>query len=145
MIALIMNSCSIFQKNIKRLDYSLVDFNSLPVEIKELFYNKKNIPLEEVRDFTEIDLFTFNTAYKYEYKTIDLAKDLWISHYLLIDKTNNITYRIDSGTPFPVFVNGTELFIPTKFMVFSVREEYLDTLSFKKYSLETNKLRRRSK
>ncbi|MDL2262899.1 hypothetical protein LJC11_05300, partial [Bacteroidales bacterium OttesenSCG-928-I21] len=109
------------------------------------FYSKKNIQIAEMRDFTNIDLFTFNTAYKYEYKTIYLVKDLWISHYLLIDKTNKITYRIDYGTPSPVFINDKELFVPTKFMVFSVNEEYLDTLCFKKYLLEANKLRRRSK
>ena len=142
-ILLLMNGCVIFQKPIKKLEKDNVSFSSIPVEVKEFFYSIKDVPLTESWDFSLTELFTFNTAYDYQFQTIDLVKDLWISHYLLIDKTNNITYRMDYGTPLPVIVCGKELFVPTEFNVLSVKEANFETLTFNKYSLETKKLRRR--
>ena len=159
LILFAVNGCIIFQKPIKKLEKDNVPFSSIPVEVKDFFYilesintrterveffnNSENVPSTEKHDYFSPQLFTFNTSYEYQFKTIDLVKDLWISHYLLIDKTNNITYRMDYGTPLPVIVCGKELFVPTEFNVLSVKEANFETLTFNKYSLETKKLRRR--
>ena len=101
-----MSSCGVIMrvchKSINRLEKATIPFNSLPVEIKEYFYivstiktrteideffnNSKNVPPTEKGGFTP-ELFTFNTAYEYEFKIVNVFRnsDIWISHYLLID------------------------------------------------------------
>ena len=147
LIAFIMNGCITMSlyKSIDKIEKDTVSFNSLPIEVKEFFYKSKKKSYE----FYLTQLFTFNTAYEYELKTIYTVKGLWISHYLLIDKTNNITYRIDYGTPYPFIVFDKELFIPTGFNIFSMimnkSEDEIEKmdLTFNRYLLE--KFNRRAK
>ena len=89
-------------------------------------------------------LFTFNTAYEYEFKTIEAM--IGTCHARLIDKTNNITYIIDrSAIMFPIFVYGNELFMPTEYNVHVVvRNRGFEVLNFTRYSL-TNHSRRARK
>ena len=148
LIMLVMNGCSIVwsvHKHISKPKETNVSFNYLPVEVQEFFYNSRKTPLSERYEFSSTELLTFNTAYEYQFKTIALVKDLWISHYLLIDKTNNVTYRINYNIPRPVIVYDKKLYIPTQYNVFSVREDNFETLTFDRYSLENKKLRRKEK
>lgn len=149
--SIILDGCVVvnFHKSINKLEKDTISFNSLPVEVKEFFYDIKNIPTTESWNFSMTRLFTFNTTYEYEFKTIDAVKDLWISHYLLIDKTNNIIYRINYNIPRPVIVYNREIFIPTEYNVFSMlknkSEEEIEkmNLTFDRYLLDSDRKYRR--
>ena len=148
---LIMRGC---HKSINRAKKDTVIFNDLPKEIKEFFYTIANIRGREKRhefysssenvsltdrhklsinEWFIPNLFVFNTTYEYELKTVHVLKssNLWTSHFLLIDKTNNITYRINLGK-FPIIIYNAELFIPT---VYNWQLESFDTLNFDRFCL----------
>lgn len=161
--SVIMSSCGtisyVCNRSINRLEKDTVPFNSLPVEVKEFFsefsktrgreatmdffHNSKNVPATKKHEYVSPFLLTFNTAYKYQFKDVDFVKDLWISHYLLIDKTNKITYRIDYGNPFPVIVCDREVFIPTEFNIFSTYKRKPETVDFVRYLLDSDRKYRR--
>ena len=124
---LIMSSCN---KSINNLKKDTVSFNSLPVEVKDFFYNIRNTPLTGRHEYLEFiynsgyvpsterdeyhwpNLYIFNTTYEYQFKTVGtlIGPSSWISHYLLIDKTNNISYKIRRGTPLPIIIFDREIF-----------------------------------
>ena len=164
-IVLTMSNCwtisYVCHKSIdKKLENDIVPFDSLPVEVKEFFYaheklntnkemlefynNSQNVPLTERQKGIHIDLLTFHTTYEYKLEVIDFVKDLWNSHYLLIDKTNKITYRIDyTCIPSPVIVYGGEIFIPKVYNIYSVYRNKLETVTFDRYSLDSDRRYRR--
>jgi len=171
--SVIMSSCGtisyVCNKSINRLEKDTIPFNSLPAEVKdfineykkirgreasiEFFLNSKNVPSAEKHELSinkwyEPFVFIFNTAYEYQFKTIDAVKDLWISHYLLIDKTNKITYRINYGRPVsPIFVYNNEIFIPIEeYNLFSViwgKDLETFDLDFVRYLLDSDRKYRR--
>jgi len=114
---LIMSSCVSFEtlshKSINMLKNSTISFSSLPVEVKEYFYCYRNIPYWEMQG--KDILFICNTTFEYELKNVRWLA--WDPHWLLIDKTNNITYRLSyfSNVPTPVIVFDREVFIPTDY------------------------------
>ena len=153
-IVLTINSCGIVKricyKSINRLEKDTVTFSSLPIEIKEYFFYYRKIPYLERQDKDK--LFTCNTAYEYEIEKVRLFTwdDILISHYLLIDKTNNIIYRLNYETAlFPVIVFDREIFIPTDNNIFSKLGRYERgeiELTFKRYFLESDgRFRRKTK
>ena len=130
----LISSCGIISRachrNISRLDRDIVPFSSLPAEIKEFF----NLPTNERQEKygRNINLLTMNTTFEYELVHVGMidgrrgerSNDMWISHWLLIDKTNNITYRLNhTGNSaiitFPVIVFDREIFISTERNIFT--------------------------
>ena len=133
-IILLISSCGIIRRachrSINRLDKEIVPFSSLPVEVKEFF----NLPTSERQERygRNRNLITINTAFEYELVHVGMidgrrgerSNDMWISHYLLIDKTNNITYRFNfTGSSaiitFPVIVFDREIFMATDLNIFT--------------------------
>jgi hypothetical protein len=152
-IILITNSCGIAMrvchKSINRLKKETVPFSSLPVEIKDFFYYYRNIPDSKMQGKDE--LFTCNTTYEYECQYIDMrggSDGMWIACHLLIDKTNNITYRLSilENVPTPVIVYDREIFIPTAYNPFTTLWYYErgeKEFTFKRYFLESDRRFRR--
>ena len=166
-------------KSIIKTKKEIVSFSDLPFEVKEFlitvkniqapydstravmfdfFSNSENVPLAERERLDEYhcypDIFIFNTDY--EYKLTDVCRltgkipaTLWISHFLLIDKTNNITYRINyEDRAFPLIIYNGELFKPTELMMYStlrsaLQPDAFETLIFEKYSLRNHNRRAR--
>jgi hypothetical protein len=125
-----MISCN---KSINDLEKDNVSFNSLPVEVKECFYKMKET---EKNNVYPTELVNLDTIYRYQLKTVKTVTGPWISHYLLIDETNNISYKIDFGVPFPIIVFDRKIFIPQVFNLFSVYKDKFETLDFDVYLLE---------
>ena len=119
-------------KSINKLKQDTLPFDSLPIEIKDFFYNIKSIPSTEIHELTSTKLFTFNTYCEYE-----LVEGKSVAHYLLIDKTNNLTYRYEYGCPFPIIVFDREIFIPTKFWVSKGWKYDFEKLYFTRCSLDS--------
>ena len=156
----IMNSCSILSRtdtdtgqiHIDELEQTVVPFGALPCEIQEFlhtqseirgrrnveeFYNNsEHVPLTERYHHFTPRLFIFNNTYEYEY--VRVGSTLWDKYFLLINKTNDITYRIRMGTPGPLFVyNNRELFMPTDFNVLSKSGDALEAFTFTRYLLDS--------
>jgi len=110
---LILSSCVSFEvlshKSINRLKKkSTIPFSSLPVEVKEILYSCDNC----------LDIYTCNTAYEYE--LVNVSWLAWDPHWLLYDKTNDITYRLSyfSNPTTPIIIYDREIFIPTDFYMY---------------------------
>jgi hypothetical protein len=152
-MSIITSGCGVLMrvchKSITVLKKDTIPFSSLPVEVKEFFYNSRKIPAREMNG--EDVLFISNTSYEYELKTIYAVKEqLWTSHYLLIDKTNNITYRINYRRAiYPIIVCNREIFIPTESNIFSKimnkNDEEIEKLdlNFDRYLLYSDRKYRR--
>jgi len=156
--ALTMISCNTASRtgqiSINKLENDIVPFSSLPNEIKEFLYTLNNVrtraelfeiyktsehvPLTQRHGF-EPRLFIFNTTYEFEHKTVPLRVWYGNRYILLTDRTNDIIYRIDMGTPGPFFIyNNRELFIPTTFGgVLATNVDRFDTLTFNRYLLDS--------
>ena len=148
-----MNSCGIisrvFYRSMNTIKEDNIPFNSLPIEVKELLHNGRNKPSSAPVDYYLPDLFVFNTTYEYQLEDVDMItgkipSEMWISHYLLIDKTNNITYRINYAdfTRFMIIFDK-EIFTPTAYNIYG--EGTFESLTFDRYSLDRAKLRRKEK
>jgi hypothetical protein len=139
-VIVMMSSCGIFarisQISINKLEKDQVLFISLPAEIKEFFYNRKTLPPKGPWELSLTDFFAFNTACEYEFKSVETLIGPWISHYLLIDKTNKITYKIGYEHPTPIFIYDREIFIPTDYNVLSKKQEKFEALKFSRYLLD---------
>ena len=120
-------------KSINKLEKDTIPFDSLPAEIKDFFYNVKNMPSTEIRELTKTRLFTFNTNCEYE---LIRGKSI-TAPYLLIDKTNNLTYRYEDGSPFPIIVFDREIFIPTKYWISKEWKYDFEKLEFTRCSLDS--------
>jgi len=163
-----MSSCGmitrICYRTTNRLEKDTVLFTSLPIEVKEFFdtvskmrpteldeffYNSENVPLTEKQiKYCNPYLFIFNTTYEYELKDVDritgqIPSKMWISHFLLTDKTNNITYRFNyEDFTRLIIVYNRELFTPTKFNIYN--DLYFNrVVYFVKYSLDSDRRYRR--
>lgn len=156
-----MSSCGIMKrvchKSINRLEKDTVSFYSLPIEVKdffdtvsriktpaemdEFFYNSQNVPLtEKSLKYCNPFVLVFNSTYEYELKTIYVFKEFWISHFLLVDKTNNITYRFNyAGFTRLIIIFDREIFIPPTLNTFLLKKDVLETLTFDRYSIESDK------
>jgi len=152
-IILIISGCN---KSINNFKKDNVSFSSLPVEVKDFFYNVRdaslkerheffefihksgNVPSTEIHEYRLPNLFTFNTTHEYEFKIVGtlIGPASWVSHCLLIDKTNNISYRIAYNTPTPVIVFDKKIFIPQVYNLFTVYKDKFETLNFDCYSLD---------
>jgi hypothetical protein len=132
-----MSSCGflsrICYRSIDTIKEDVVTYSSLPVEVKEYFDTIGKSSLPERDDFLDNSehvtssekpanhfipyLFIFNTAYTYELGIVLALKGSdWISHFLVIDKTNNISYRMNIGRPIqPTIVYDREIFTPTDY------------------------------
>jgi len=162
-VLLVISGCGgtisrVVHKSIEKHEKETVPFNALPVEIQEFFYNAREARLKSREEYSEFllntgyvptaesdkykkntyfppDLYIFNTDYEYKFKEVDAVKGLWISHYLLIDRTNNRIYRLGLGKkPTPIFVYDRELYISTDYMAFSARN--FGSLNFDRYLLD---------
>ena len=147
-MSIIMNGCGIikrvFHRSIDTIKEETITFSYLPVEVKDFLYKSRKIPSWEMNG--EDELFVCNTSYEYELKTIDAVKELWISHDLLIDKTNNITYRINYGIGmYPIIVCNREIFISTKSnllsMIVNKSEDEMENMNwtFNRFLLDNDK------
>jgi len=144
---LIMSSCVSFEtlshKSINMLKNSTISFSSLPVEIKEYFFYHRDMPYMQAIELQRNErLYICNTTFEYELKNVRWLA--WDPHWLLIDKTNNITYRLSyfSNIPTPVIVFDKEIFIPTNYNIFSmIRGLNEDEIkyTFKRYFLESDR------
>lgn len=138
-IILIAGSCCM-----NRYDYSIndlekydVSFNSLSDEMKEFFYKIKDIPSTEKYEFSLQELINLDTNHDLQIETVKTKIGPWIDYYLLLDKTNNISYKIDYGTPFPIIIFDKKAFIPQEYNLFSFNS--FETLNFDCYSLKNAK------
>jgi hypothetical protein len=118
-----------------------IPFDSLPDEVKELFYSsknmlsdEKNMPAEERRNFHNRGLHSLNTVYEYQLESI-LGGAGGLSHFLVIDKTNNISYALEVGDPFPVVIFDRDVFIIASFGSSSRFDGFNDWI-FNRYSLD---------
>ena len=166
-IILTMNSCGLISRigyrSINTIKEETVSYSSLPVEVKEYFHsikniktreekeeffnNSENVPLSEKHTGFFPNLYIFNTPYEYEFTDADritgqIPAKMWISHFLLIDKTNKISYRINYEICTRlIFVCDREIFTPTKLnawneMVLKNEDEIkASNLTFNRYLL----------
>jgi hypothetical protein len=144
----VMSGCGVLEglsyKSINRLKENTVPFNSLPIELKGFIDSISNMP-----NAADIELITLNTFYKYEFQDIGMfsgrSDEMWTASQLLVDKTNNISYRLSllGNIPTPIIIFDREIFIPTDFNIFTTYYGELESMDFNRYLLDNDRRYRR--
>jgi hypothetical protein len=121
---LFLSSCKHYNYSISNLEKIDLPFDSVPSEVKNFFYKIKEIPIAEKYDFSATQLVNLDIAEEYQLETIPtkIGPSSWVNYYKLTDKTNNVSYRIDCGTPFPIIIFSRRLFIPQEYNILSNRD-----------------------
>lgn len=59
----------------------------------------------------------------------------WVDYTLLIDKQNNLSYRIDQGVPIPYIIYEHKVFIPNEYNVLGIEESFKSAI-YTEYQLK---------
>lgn len=134
-IIVLLNGCNNpYDYSINILECDNVTFSALPAEVKDFFYSLKNKSVSIRYGEKVINLDSIG---EYQFETIQTKIGPWIDYYKLIDKTKNISYRINYNIPKPIIIFDRKLFISQGYNMLSVGlMNDLDCLEFYEYSLK---------
>lgn len=125
--------CSSYDYRLKDLKQGSMRFEGLPKAVRQCLSDfPPEYLLEETNDSTGTwmydDALVFvnpqDTA-NYEAVTVfNRFVHSWVDYTLLIDRRNNLSYRIDQGVPIPYIIYEHRVFIPNEYNVLGIEASF---------------------
>ena len=117
LVAVIFSSCSSYDYKITSLEFKKLNFDELPLEVKEYLSN----PPDPIGDsYKMLVLIDLTDSVNYSLETVETCIGPWVNYQKLIDKQKKVSYRINRGVPDPYIVFKNKLYIPDRYNIISV-------------------------
>jgi hypothetical protein len=121
LMILSLSGCNKNYYNLKELKHEKIKFNDLPKDIKIYLKNQSDYQLDIQSMLVELPI---NKKKNYSLETINTLIGPWVSYEKLLDKENNLFYKIDQGTPSPYIVFKNKLYIPKMFNIYTTLDDF---------------------
>jgi|LAHS01.1.fsa_nt_gb hypothetical protein len=125
--------CSSYDYRLKNLKQGSMRFEGLPKAVRQCLSDfPPEYLLEETNDSTGTWLYDDALVFvnpqdtaNYEAVTVfNRFVHAWVDYTLLIDRRNNLSYRIDQGVPIPYIIYEHKVFIPNEYNVLGIEASF---------------------
>lgn len=122
--------CKDYDFNISKLKKEDLNFNSLPIEIKQYLLN----PPDYRNDIKKMLVVLPNSEMNnYRLETVKTIVGPWVDYEKLLDVKKKISYRISQGIPSPYIIYKAHLYTPNRYNIYTVGD--MEDVIFTSYTL----------
>lgn len=132
LMILSLTGCNKNYYSLSELKHEKIKFNDLPKDIQIYLNDPDDYQVDIESMLVELPK---NKKTNYSLETINTLIGPWVSYEKLLDKENNLFYKIDQGLPSPYIVFKNKLYIPNMFNIYTTVDD-LNKVEFTCYSLK---------
>ena len=110
LVAVVLCSCGFNEYKISNLEKRNLNFEELPLEVKNFLSNRP-----KCKDSGMILFLELSDTTNFSLETVNTLIGPWVNYEKLIDKQKNIYYKITQEVPYPYIIFRNKLYIPDKY------------------------------